>query len=298
MLRLDFRHLEMIEAIDRAGSVSAAAERLGVSQSALSHRIREAERRLDTQLFFRENRRLVLTTAGKRLCQAGIAAMREMEQAEREVEQLSGGVRQVVRLGAISYTPLHWLPQLIDRMESQGDRLEIEVTADPVSDPVQALVENLFDLALVSGGGTSREVDIIPVRLDRMVVLVSDGRELARKDALGPADFKGVTYIAHHTLPERGREYELFFRRHDVLPARVIQAGTAEAVAELVRHGSGVTIMPEWAATPHLRLPGLAAVPLGPEAMQVEWKLMMRRKEAPGSAARRVARFIADLVRP
>lgn len=298
MIRLDFRHLEMIEAIDRAGSVSAAAEHLGVSQSALSHRIREAERRLDTQLFFRENRRLVLTTAGKRLCQAGAAAMREVEQAEREVEQLAGGVRQVVRLGAISYTPLHWLPDLIDRMEAEGDRLEIEVTAEPVFDPVQALGENLFDLALVSGGGTSREVDISPVRRDRLVVLMAEDHLLGDKNSLAPEDFTGVTYIAHHTLPERGREYELFFRRHDVLPARVIQAGTADAVAELVRHGIGVTIMPAWATTPHLRLPGLVAVPLGPEPMQVDWKLMMRRSEAAGSATRRIARLITDLVRP
>lgn len=297
MIRLDFRHLEMIEAIVRAGSVSAAAERMGVSQSALSHRIREAERRLNTRLFFRENRRLVLTSAGKRIRQAAETVLKEMGRAEREVERLSGKVRHVVRLGAVSYTPLHWLPELYDRLDAEQADINLEVVADPVLDPAEALKDNLYDIAVASGPISARDVKSSLLRRDEMVALLVRGHDLADRRCLRPEDFSSITYIACHTLPERGREYELLFRRHDILPARVIQAGTVEALVELVRYGKGLTIMPRWTTEAHMRLPGLVTIPLGPETMTIDWNVLTRRTDAIGNPTRRVAGLIEDLVR-
>jgi len=297
MIRLDFRHLEMIDAIVRAGSVSAAAERMGVSQSALSHRIREAERRLNTQLFFRENRRLVLTSAGKRIRQAAETVLKEMGRAEREVERLSGRVRHVVRLGAVSYTPLHWLPVLYDRLDTAAPDINLEVVADPTLDPEEALRDNLYDIAVASGPVSARTVDSRLLRRDEMVALLAHDHPLAGRAVLYPDDFSSSTYIACHTLPERGREYELLFRRHDILPARVIQAGIVEALVELVRHGKGLTIMPRWAAEAHMRLSGLVSIPLGPDPITIDWNVMTRGRDATDNPTRRVAGLIEELIR-
>lgn len=297
MIRLDLKHLEMIRTIARAGSVSAAAERLGVSQSALSHRIREAERRLGTPLFFRENRRLVLTSVGKRMLQAADSALGEVERAEAEVEKLGRGVRHVVRFAAAGDTPFHWLPVFYQMLMDRAPEIDMEIVTEGVSDPAIGLEDNLFDLTVASGPVGASGVEVRTLGRDEMVAVMAAGDALAGKPELTPRHFADAVYIARHTLPERGREYELFFRRHDILPARVIQAGTSAAVLELVRSGLGVTIMPRWAVEPYLQGQGLVTVPLGPDLVAIDWNLMFRRKEAVGSAVRKASALIEEAIR-
>jgi len=287
----------MIRAIARGGSVSAAAEQLGVSQSALSHRIREAERRLGLALFFRENRRLVLTSAGKRVMQAAEVALGEVERAELEIEKLARGVRHVVRLGLANDTPVHWLPRLYQSLLQREPEIDLEVVADTAVDPAGGLEDNLFDLTLIAGPVAAPGLDRRPLRNDQMVAVVAGDHPLARAPILTSRQFADVVYITRHTLPERGREYELFFRRHDMLPARVIQAGTLGAVLELVAAGVGVTILPRWAVASHRRGSGLVDRPLGPDPIAIEWSLLMREKELSDSAVSRVANLLEGVVR-
>ncbi len=297
MIRLDLRHLEMIQTIARTGGVSAAAERLGVSQSALSHRIREAERRLGTPLFFRENRRLALTSAGKRVLQAADVALGEVEQAELEIEKLGRGIRHEVRFGAASYTPFHWLPALYRLLLDREPEIDLEVVPEARVEPATGLDDNLYDLTVVSGPVATGRTEARLLHRDEMVAVMAPGHRLAGYDVLTPAHFADEVYVARHTLPERGREYELFFRRHDILPARVIQAGTGEAVAALVESGLGVTIMPRWTAAPYLADKRLVSVSLGPDRLPIDWSLMLRRTEAPDSATSRVAMLIEEVTR-
>ena len=109
---MSIRQLQMIRALEVAGSVSAAAIALQVSQSALSHRIREAERLLDTPLYSRQNKKLVATPAGLRVQFAARRVLAELERAEHDVAHMSGGVTTTVRLGLEAYASHHWLPEL------------------------------------------------------------------------------------------------------------------------------------------------------------------------------------------
>ena len=95
---LDLRHLRMLVALDRHGTVTGAAAALGLTQPALSHQIQEAERRAGVPLFRRVKKRLVFTWQGQELLTSARLVVAEMERAEADLARYSNTVNAVVRL--------------------------------------------------------------------------------------------------------------------------------------------------------------------------------------------------------
>src|SRR6476469_4723318 len=87
---LEIRHLRLVAGIADAGSMTRAAERLYVTQSALSHQLRDIEGRFGTPFFTRLGRRLILTAAGRRVLDAARRVIGEVERAEEDVRRLAG----------------------------------------------------------------------------------------------------------------------------------------------------------------------------------------------------------------
>src|SRR5580700_11833587 len=89
-MNLEIRHLKLVAAIAETGSVTLASNRLHLTQSALSHQLRDAEEQLGVPLFERRNRRMALTPAGERLLQSARAVIDELARAEKDIRECNG----------------------------------------------------------------------------------------------------------------------------------------------------------------------------------------------------------------
>ena len=272
--RLTIRQLQMIQALEQAGSVSDAAHLLQVSQSALSHRIREAERLLDTALYLRQNKRLIATSAGQRVQYAARLILAELEHAEQDITQLGAGVAHNVRLGLQVYASSLWLAELMVFMQRQHPDISIQLCADKALDPLLALRRHDIDLALVSGEPEADELDWQKLFTDQLVVVAPTGHPWQARQRVTPAAIREEVYIAHHTNPEVGREYERIFRAYDLLPRRVIRAGVTEAVLAMVGMGLGVTVLPAWTAQQYAQHFDLCIRPIDMVDMAINWYLV------------------------
>jgi len=275
----------MIAQVADSGSVSEAASHIGVTQSALSHRIKEAERLLNTILFYRENKKLMPTNAGKRLLAAARVVLGEIERAENDIDKLSEGIEHVVRLGLETYCNYSWLPGFLKRFEQNYPAVGVEVIADVSQNPYAALRKGLIDLSIVSGivhPGTLKATRLFE---DEMIAVVPKGHRLSKEKCLMPEDFEKETYIAYHTNPERGREYEQFFSRYQILPRKVIRAGVTEAVIAFVAAGQGISILPRWTIKPYLDKYTISAVPLTEKGLPLEWHALTRMLDQADSPA-------------
>ena len=87
---LEIRHLKMVAAIAKEKAVTRAALRLNISQSALSHQLREIEDRLQVPLFLRLKKRMILTEAGERLLTCSSVVMKELQHAEEVIRRIAG----------------------------------------------------------------------------------------------------------------------------------------------------------------------------------------------------------------
>ncbi|ATJ81461.1 LysR family transcriptional regulator [Halomonas beimenensis] len=297
--RVSLRHLQMVSAIAETGNVSAAASQIGLTQSALSHRIREAERLLNTPLFHRRQKRLVPTNAGERLLHAARVVLGEIERAEHDIDKLSVGIEHVVRLGHEAYGGYHWLPAFLAGFRTEHPEIGIEIIPDVSMSPFVALRDGLIDLSIVSGPVTRPGFRALPLFTDEMCAVMAEGHPLAGRAWLTPQEIAAEPYVTYHTTPAGGREYEQVFTRYRVLPTEVLRAGVTEAVVAFVRAGQGITIMPRWTLAPYLAQGGLATAGVTEQGLAIDWQAVLRRDEPTDSPAARLAAAMegADLAR-
>src|SRR5262249_58386983 len=110
-VKLEIRHLRLLAAVAQTGSVTEAGKRLHVTQSALSHQLRDAEEKLGAALFLRLGKKMVLTPAGEKLLVSARRVLEELGNTEAQIEGLNGGTKGVIRLSTECYTCYHWLPR-------------------------------------------------------------------------------------------------------------------------------------------------------------------------------------------
>lgn len=294
--RLDVRHLAMLRAIAESGSVTRAADRLGVTQSALTHRLREAERRLGAALFARSGRRLRPTAAGERLHGTAVAVLDDLERAESDVRTLVEQHRTVVRLGQGTYSRFHWYSDFVRTLSDP--HLELDVVARAAREPLTCLLEGAADVATVHGVEQDQQrLRWLRLASDPLVAIMAPNHDLAGKRWLEASDFANERYITYSVQPVPGFEWQRLFRSERVRPGRLSVVGVPEAIIDLVRAGFGISILSQWAVQPEIDDGTLVARPIGPEGLDLDWWAVVRADESPDSPASRVARALLDYSR-
>jgi LysR family transcriptional regulator for metE and metH len=290
---LDIRHLRMLVAIDRHRSVTAAARALGLTQPALSHQVREAERRAGLPLFRRVNRRLVLTWQGQELLQSARLIVGELERAEADLERYRGGVKALVRLGTRAYCGFRWVPAFLDDLAETAPEIEVEFHTDTLSVPLSALEDGTIDLALAPGKPRRREIETVHLFDDELVALMAADHPLAERSFLTAADFDGKPYITYSTVFEPGMEHDLLFRPGRALPSSELRAGPPDALLALVAAGKGTSIVSRWVFASELERWGIVARPLTETGLTISWFVCHRRSASAETPSAFVATRLA-----
>ena len=119
---LEIRHLRLVAEIADAGSMTRAAERLFLTQSALSHQLRDIEARVETPFFVRVGRKMVLTAAGRRVLETARRVIGDIQRAEDDIRRLAGHSDGSIRVCTQCNTGYHWLGAAADRVSAQASR--------------------------------------------------------------------------------------------------------------------------------------------------------------------------------
>lgn len=277
---LDVRHLELVRAIAEEGSVTRAGLRLHLTQSALSHQLRDAEDRLGVRLFDRIGRRLRLSAAGARLLSSARAVLLELGRAEQEIRLGGRGARALVRLTTQCNTVYHWLPSRLRRFQRTHPEADVEVVAGATDDPIPALLAGTIDLAIVHRPVRDARIRLLPLFRDEMIVVMRPAHRLSRRPFVAPEDLAGEHLILY-SIP---REANLVFREvlipAGVSPERVTHIQLTEAIVELVKAGLGVSVLARWSVAPQLERGELVARPLTRAGRFRHWSAAWRAREA------------------
>ncbi|WP_161958678.1 LysR family transcriptional regulator [Ferruginivarius sediminum] len=293
LLRLELRHYHSILALADTGSLTAAAERLGTTQSALSHRLREAERRLGLSLYTKVGRRLRITPAGECLLAAAREVLPALARAEGDALAVGGGVRHVVRIGSGAYNSYYWLPPLLKHFQDTYPDVDVQIASEPGRSPLAALLDGALDVAVASGPVETEDVRAIHLFRDELVLIVPPDHRLAGKAQVEPADLAEETYMTYSLVEEHGYESEHFFRPGGVRPRRLVKVELTEGIVELVQAGFGVSILSRWAVARRIESGALCALRVGRGGLYVDWHASVRRGEPEGSPAIRLAEELA-----
>ena len=277
--RLDIRHLQMIRAIGRTGRVVDAADELGLTPSALSHRIKEAERRLGVPLFERMHKRLRMTAAAEYLANFSETFLGELYLIEDEVRRMNAGIDHVVRIAVEYYSAYHWFPAFLAQFRKQHPTIDIQIMAGTRRDIHETLLDRHIDLAIVSRESNHAATQSVRLFEDPLVFICAPGHPLAKRHSVSATDIEGQQFITFTKTPEPDQEFARLFRPERRYPSWTAAVELPEAIVELVAANQGTSILARWAIAPHIETGRLVAIPLAPKPILIEWRCMFRADE-------------------
>ena len=247
--------LVMVDAICREGTMTAAARRLGVTQPALSHRLRELESQLDSKLFRREGPRMALTREGERVARSARALVEDLARLQHDLGQLRSGCQGVLRIATECYTCYDWLPAALERFAAAFPGVEVEILPEATRDPLKPLLEGTLDLAVVYTPPDRKDVALRPLFRDELVAVVPRSHPFTAKRHLTARDFRDQCLICHFPDLERNVFVRDVLRPAGVTPARVQAVQLTGAVLAMVAAGRGVAVIPRWVLGKERELP-------------------------------------------
>jgi DNA-binding transcriptional LysR family regulator len=263
-------HLDLILALTERGSISAAAEALGLTQSAVTKALSRAEKELGVPLFERQPRGVRPTAYGRALEAHATLIRRQCEDALVELTDLSGGEGGRVAVGSGAAFLDALLPTSVARLLAENPRIEFEIRGEPFPRLMELLREGRLDLLLVSevpGLDQARDLAWTPLVSDEMDVVARAGHPVLDKPAIGLTDLLAYGWILGGGSDPQQQRLEAIFRSRGLPDPRVVVSTVSRAVAiEIVRQSDLFTLLPNARFQPPTR--GIARV----RCPEVTWR--------------------------
>jgi LysR family transcriptional regulator for metE and metH len=267
---LEVRHLKLVRSVNTHGSLTRAGAELHLTQSALSHQLRDIELRLGSALFLRVGKRMVLTPAGEQLLRSAVEVLATIERTEEAIRRMAVAGGGVLRISTECYTCYHWLPSLLKEYRRAHPRVEIQIVGEATQHPLPYLLDGRLDLAIVSDPVRDRRLITRRLFDTEMVVIVAPRHPLATQPYVRVEDFAHETLIIYPPK-EESSVYQEVLVPAGVRPAELQQIQLTEAIIELVKAGLGIAVLARWAVAPHVKAGTLRAVPLTRRGYRRTW---------------------------
>ena len=277
--QLELRHLRTLVAIASVGNLSAAAKRLHLTQSALSHQPKMLETAYGASLIDRRRQPVVLTHAGECLLALARTVLPQVEQAERELAQMANGEAGMLRIAVECHTCYDWLMPAMDDFRAHWPAVELDIVSGFHTDPVGLLLTRRADLAVVSTPEPEESVAFFPLFSHDIVALVARDHPLASRPWLRPEDFADETLITYPVPDDRLDVVSRVLLPAGINPPRRTTELTI-AMMQLVASRRGIAALPFWAVQPYLARGYVQAVPIGEQGLSGELYAAIRSEDA------------------
>lgn len=273
---LDRSHLMLVREVDRQGSLTAAAEVLCLTQSALSHTIKKIEQQLETPIWTREGRSLRLTQAGRYLLQLANRLLPQMEHAEQVMAQFAAGQRGSLRIGMECHPCYQWLLKVVSPYLSAWPDVDVDVKQRFQFGGVGALLGHEIDLLVTPDPLHRPGLRYEPVFDYEQVLVVANGHPLAAQSHVTPDQLGSETLISYPVEIERLDIYNQFLLPAGCQPKRHKTIETTDIMLQMVASGRGVAALPRWLVDEYASKLAVSAVRLGKQGIAKQIFLGLR----------------------
>ncbi len=279
-VHFDLRHLRTIAALAEQGSLAAAARRLHLTQSALSHQLKALEAQVGAPLFVRKTRPLRLTRQGERLRRLAEEVLPRVEAARRDLERMGLAHEGRLHIAIECHSCFAWLMPAMDRFRDLWPEVEMDLTTAFTFDPLPALERGEVDLVVTSDPRPLPGIRYQPLFRYQALLAMHPRHPLAEKAFVEPEDLAGETLITYPVARERLDLFTRFLDPAGVTPARVRHTELTVMMAQLVASRRGVAALPDWALAEYLANGTLAARPLGAEGLHGTLQAAIREEDS------------------
>ena len=262
MKKLNLDYLQSFLVVIESGSFSAAAERLHLSQPAVSLQVRQLEKSLNAPLIERVGRTAKPTAAGAALLAHAQQINAAVDLAVDAVARQTGGAAGRIRLGTGATACIFLLPPILKQLRSQLPALEITVTTGNTAEIAKAVEDNVIDIGLVTMPVSGRSFEIIPILKDEFLLIAP--RDMPLPARITPAVLASKPVVLFEPGGNTRRVADQWLSRGGVSLKPLMSLGSVEAIKEMVRAGLGCAILPGMAVSAAAKPRDLIVRPLSP----------------------------------
>lgn len=288
-MSLSIRHLKLVEEVARAGTLTGAARRLFLTQSALSHQLADLEKQAGARVFMRSGRKMIPTAAGRRILEAANATLDELRTLEDDLKRLREGKEGELRITTRCHTAYYWLPRVLPEFRRRHPRIDFRIVPDVSPSPLEALIAGDIDVALDFDVEATDLFLSVPLFNDEFVLIVAPDSPWAQRSFIAPADFGDMDLLVYQKHNQRSFLNERVLVPNDVTPRSVTEIRITEGIVALVTAGVGVSAVSRWSVLPHIESGAVAEVRITEFGLWRNWCAVALR-----SAEDR--RFVVDFI--
>jgi LysR family transcriptional regulator for metE and metH len=272
-------HLAIVQEVARLGSLTAAAEALCLTPSALSHSVARLEAQAGTDIWIREGRSLRFTQAGEHLLALARRVLPQLQLAEQRLEQFAQGERGSLRIGMECHPCYQWLLKVVAPYLAQWPDVDVDVKQKFQFGGIGALFDHEIDLLVTPDPLRRPGLHFEPVFDYEQVLVVASGHPFARQAWVRAEQLSEEVLLSYPVGIERLDVYSLFLSPAGISPRRHKTLETTEIMLQMVASGRGVASLPRWLVQEYATRFDVVPVRMGPRGVAKQIFLGCRKAE-------------------
>ena len=272
MKNIDLQHLRLIKHIVDEGSMSSATRKMFLTQSALSHMLREMENNIGVKVFSRRNKKLFLTEAGSTILYHGEKMLSEFAELEKKLADIKAEKKERIRISTGCYTSYHWLPAIIKMFREQNMAVTIDIVTESTGNPLAYLENGGLDIAIADGKPSVPSFYKIDFLFeDEFVLVVSKNSRYAKLKQMNYKELDGADLLIYNMDEKNSTAFNQFIKPNNIQLNSIIKMQFTEGIIEMVAADLGITIMPTWIALPYLNQQKVVSIKLPEISLKRKW---------------------------
>lgn len=280
MAILERTHLELVRAVDQEGSLTAAAEKLHLTQSALSHTVRKLTEQLGVAIWYREGRNLRPTQAGEYLLAVANRLVPQLLHAEERLMQFAQGERGALRIGMECHPCYQWLLKIVSPYLAAWPAVDVDVKQKFQFGGIGALFGYEIDMLVTPDPLYKNGLTFEPVFDYEQVLVVGPGHPLRDAAYVKARQLAGETLITYPVTIDRLDIYTQFLMPAGISPKRHKPIETTDIMMQMVVSGRGVAALPRWLVEEYAAKMDVVPVRLGKQGIAKQIFLGIRETDA------------------
>ncbi|QIR15452.1 LysR substrate-binding domain-containing protein [Shewanella aestuarii] len=264
---IELRHLRTLVALKESGSLAGAAKKRFVTQSALSHQIKELETRINSAIFVRKSKPLAFTHEGARLLNLAEEILPKVIATEFDLKRGLEGTEQQLKLGIECRSGMKWLAPAIEAFQHQVPNTSVEIANKHLTESLNALESGSLDIVLTSApvpGHTLAYQHLFDVEIK---LVVANDNPLASQVYVTPAQLADTPLLSFAAPLNSLDIYKYFLEPAGIKPGEQKQCELSSVLVQRVACNDGVAALPAWSLK-ELQGLGVSAVKLGAEGLK------------------------------
>ncbi len=292
----DLTDLQLIVNIGDASSLTRGAEKSHLSLPAASNRVKNLEDHFGTRLFNRNSQGVTLTPSGEAFLRHARLVLRQIDHLRGDIHEYARGIKGQVRVLANTTAMTEFMPAVLSRYLASHPDVTVELRERLSYLVIKAVSEGSADIGIVAGRPESSELEYLPYRKDRLVLVTSQDHAFGDRMEVAFAETMRYEYVG---LSEWSAIHAFLIQAADKLghPFRFrVEVGSFEAVCRMIEAGVGIGVVPELVARRYAQRLKIKIVRLSDDWADRKLQICVRKLEQlPGFARELVTMLIDDV---